>query len=555
MASSLDPVDVVVVGSGAGGAPVAWELARAGLKVVVLDKGKRYRDADYDHDEVRMCRRSFFVPSVRDEPHTLRLGEGAPAQRTAEGWVSTIVGGGTVHMAGYFHRMHPVDFTLRSTLGKIAGSTLADWPITYADLAPFYDRVEREVGVSGVWRAHPFEEPRDADYPLPPLVEHSFARRIDAAAARLGMHPFPTPRAIVSRDYNGRKACMYCAMCASYGCEMGAKSSTQASLLPAAEATGRCEVRPESMAIEIPVGKDGRVTGVVYRSRQGGEAFQPARVVVVACTAIETARLLLLSTSSRFPKGLGNGSGLVGKNLVFSNQTKGEAEFRFARRPGDDALRDPAPFVQRSMQDFYLLEKPEGGVRKAGTILFQLAHPNPIYTAERIAGSGPQALWGIRLKQALRERAAGARTLTFENFAEFLPTPGTYVDLDPDVKDRWGSPVARITLSRHPLDTAANRLLGERALRLLRALEPDALRSTVEDGYDMVLQGGTCRFGKDPAQSVLDPDCRAHGVPNLYVSDSSFMPTSGGVPITMTIMANAFRVGAKLAARFKAGKV
>ncbi len=550
-----DPVDVVVVGSGAGGAPVACELANAGIEVVVLDKGRRYRDEEFDHDEVRMCRRNFFTPFMTEEPHTLRPGPRAEATRSLAGWVSTIVGGGTVHMAGYFHRLQPVDFKLRSTLGKIPNTTVVDWPISYDDLEPFYARVEREVGVSGVWHAHPFEEPRSADYPLPPLAENGFAQQIDSACAKLGYHPFPTPRAILSRDFLGRQACMFCTLCASYGCEIGAKSSTLASLIPAAEATGHCKVRSQCMATEIPVSAEGRVTGVVYRTATGESEFQPARCVVVACTAVETARLLLLSRSARFANGLANANGLVGKNIVFSGETKGEALFKLRGREGAKWLLDRAPFVQRSMQDFYCLDQPVGGVRKAGTIVFALAHPNPILTAERIAGSGGGARWGARLKQALREEALGARTLAFETFAEGLPMPGTYVDLDPDVKDHWGLPVARITRERHPLDIAANRLLAAHGREVLDALGPDSSRITQDDGQDMVLQGGTCRFGRDPATSVLDVDCRAHTVPNLYVSDSSFMPTSGGVPPTMTIMANAFRVGAGLVARFKAGKI
>jgi choline dehydrogenase-like flavoprotein len=551
-----DPVDVVVVGSGAGGAPVAYELASAGLRVVVLEKGRRYKDEEFDHDEIRMCRRTFFTPSLTDEPHTLRTDKGARAARSTAGWVSSIVGGGTVHMAGYFHRLHPVDFKLRSTLGNVPNSTLVDWPISYADLEPFYTRVEQEIGVSGVWRAHPFEEPRTADYPLPPLTENAFAQRIDQAATKLGYHPFPTPRAIVSRAYRGRQPCMFCALCTSYGCEIGAKSSTLASVLPAAEATGHCEVRPTCMASEIPVDDEGRVTGVVYRTAEGETTFQPARCVVVACTAIESARLLLLSRSARFPSGLGNGNGLVGKNLLFSGETKGQAMFKRAGREKDAPwLFDTAPFVQRSMQDFYYRDKPSDGVRKGGTILFALEHPNAILKAERIAGTGNAARWGTRLKQALREEAKDARTLTFETFGEGLPNAGTYVDLDPEVVDRWKLPVARITVERNPLDIAANRMLAARGKEMLDALEPDSSHVIQDDGQDMVLQGGTCRFGKDPATSVLDVDCRAHTVANLYVSDSSFMPTFGGVPPTLTIMANAFRVGAALAARFKAGRI
>ncbi len=571
-----DPVDAVVVGTGAGGAPVAYELAKAGLSVVLLDKGKRYRDEDFDHDEIRMARRHFFVPSMTDDPHTFRTNPTAQATRSIAGWISCLVGGGTVHMAGYFLRMHPVDFKLRSTLGAVPNSTVVDWPITYADLEPFYAQVERDVGVSGVWHAHPFEEPRSADFPLPPLTENGFAEQIDAVCKKLGYHPFPTPRAIVSREHNGRQRCMFCSLCSSFGCEIGAKSSTMASLIPAAEATGHCEVRPECMAVEIPVGPDGRVTGVVYkkRGRAGSESppaeagdpgttagwedeFQPARCVIVACSAVESARLLLMSRSSRYSNGLGNEHGLVGKNAVFSGQSKGEAIFKFKGREGARWMNDTTPFVQRSMQDFYLLEKPVDGLRKAGTVVFSLAHPAPIHTAEHIAGLDmSRRRWGLSLKQALREEGGrGARTLTIETFAESLPTAGTYVDLDPEVKDKWGLPVARITVVQHPLDAAATRYLADRGMDVLRALEPDSSEITQAEGQDRALQGGTCRFGRDPASSVLDVDCRVHAVQNLYVSDSSFMPSIGGVPPTLTIMANAFRVGAKIAERLKAGRM
>src|SRR5262249_2073337 len=180
------------------------------------------------HDEVKMTRRNFFVPYPKDEPHMVRHGEGETAQVTADGWTANVVGGGTAHYSGVFHRMHPCDMKAGSLIGKSVhkDSLAVDWPISYEDLEPYYAQVEREVGVSGVWKRHPFEEPRSADYPLPPLSEHPFAARIDQAGAKVGCHPFPTPRAVLTKAREGRDACIPCTTCGNYGCPSGAKGST-----------------------------------------------------------------------------------------------------------------------------------------------------------------------------------------------------------------------------------------------------------------------------------------------------------------------------------------
>ncbi|MBS1149921.1 MAG: hypothetical protein H6Q89_1619 [Myxococcaceae bacterium] len=551
---ALDEVDVCIVGSGAGGAPMALELGKAGLKVVVLEKGAHYQAKDFVHDEILNSRRNFFMPLPWDEPHLLRAGANAPFSRTNEGWTANCVGGGTVHMSGYFYRLKPMDFRLKTELGAIKGANLADWPISYDELAPFYDQAEEELGVSGNAVPHPFLEPRKGNYPLPPLEEHPISKELDKAIKQLGWHSLPTARGILSRPYKGRNPCSYCTLCGSYGCEHGAKASTNASLIPGALATGKVELRPNSMATQVTVDAKGNAKSVVYLDRDGVTQEQPAKIIVVSCTAIESARLLLNSKSARFPNGLSNDNGLVGKNLVFSSFGESKATFRVAKNKKRWPWLDfPSPFVNRSVQDFYLMPDDKFGFRKGGTMGFMWVHPNPIFAAVGIARKGKEGVFGKELKDRLREYR-DSRQLQFEIYGEFLPTDGTYVGVDGNVKDKYGLPVAAITITRHPLDLKMTRFIVERGEEILAALDPDKLERMGVAGETKILQGGTCRFGKDPATSVLDKDCRSHSVKNLYVVDGSFMPSSGGVPVTLTIAANAFRVARALVERLKAGK-
>jgi choline dehydrogenase-like flavoprotein len=548
-------VDVVVVGSGAGGAPVAVSLAEAGARVLVLEKGPYYTIRDFTHDEVAICRRDFWIPWEHLDPHTIRRAGEARARVTREGWTSQCVGGATVHMSGFHYRLHAEDFRLRTLTGGLEGAELADWPISLEELEPFYDLAEVRLGVSGQAGLNPFEQ-RKRPYPLPALHPHPTARLVDEAALGLGLKPFPTARAVLSRAYGARPPCNYCGFCGEYGCENGSKSSVLASLIPQAEATGRCEVRPGSMVFRVLADAQDRAHGVEYFDPHGEVHRVEARVVVLAASAIESARLLLLSSGGRHPHGLANGSGLVGRHLTFSTFGKGTAILDRARCVAKlGAAFMDLPFLQRSLQDDYWNERLP--LPKGGTHNFLLHHPNPINAGVRMCMDSKWTLWGEPLKEALRRYFHEEIWAEFEVFGEFLPVPGCYVDLDPEHKDRWGLPVARISVAHHPAADDANRLMVRRGLDVLEAMRPEPVKvfpwTWANTTYH--LQHGTCRFGVDPQASVLDRDCQAHEVANLYVTDGSFMPTSGGCPATPTILANAFRVASRISERFRRGEL
>lgn len=548
---AADVVDVCIVGSGAGGGPMALELGRAGLKVVVLEKGAWYKKEDFVHDEILNSRRNFFMPLPWDEPHLVRAGEGGTFRRSNDAWTANCVGGGTVHMSGYFYRFKPVDFRMRSELGEVKGANVVDWPISYADLEPYYVKAEDELGVSGVAMPHPFAEPRSKPYPMPPLHAHPISAQLDSACSAFGYHPLVTARGIISIPWKGRAACHYCALCGSYGCESDAKSSTLASIIPRAVATGNVQIRPKCMAERIEVDAEGKAKSVVYIDERGLRHEQKAKYVVVSCTAVESARLLLNSQSGKHPRGLGNGNGRVGRNLVFSSFGQAKATFRISKRKSEwPWIDDPSPFVGRSLQDFYVMPDGKHGFRKGGTLGFMWSHPNPIYAAVNMAGAGRSGIFGKALKDALRDYR-DSKILEFETYGEFLPTDGTYVAVDSTVKDKFDIPVAAITISRHPTDLTMTRYLVERGEEILKAMNPDKLDRVGTSGETTILQGGTCRFGDDPATSVLDKDCRMHEVPNVYVVDGSFLPSSGGVPVTLTIAANSFRVADRFVRRVK----
>ncbi len=542
--------DVCIVGSGAAGGAVAYMCAMAGLKTLVLEKGPAMAREDFTKDEIACCRRNLYAPDPYQEFHTVEAFDGRAWVRTptfASGrtfFNGSMLGGASNLMSGFFHRLKPDDFRLRSRYGAVTGANVVDWPIGYDALEPWYALAERLVGVSGTVFEGPFAEWRSTPaFPWSPTREHPVAAWFDRTCDGLGYRPLRTPRAILPEASGHREGCYYSNFCGSYGCSSGAKGSSREALLMPALATGNLQVRTGCHVTRL-LSEGNRVTGAEYVEAERTRRVE-AKLFVVAAQPVESVRLLFNSASAEHPDGLGNGSGQLGKNLIFSAGGTGEGRF-WRGRTGSmpfEALMERGSFVNRALQEWYELELPGRGRVKGGLIEFLFEHANPINRAARLRYEGEVLLWGTALQKRLENTFRDSRTLAFEIFCDWLPTDGTFVALDPEYSDRYGMPVAKIRLEPHDRDLEVARVLAERGEALLRAMGAESVTSSVSSEPPSNLVAGGCRFGDDPERSVLDRHCRSHEIANLFVADASFMPTGGSVPYTWTVYANALRVG------------
>lgn len=538
-----DVVDFVIVGSGAAGGVVARELSRAGFRVVVLEQGARFTRADFHHDEVDVMMHHKLSVDQATKPVTYRRTASDRAKARPYLVYGVAVGGGTVHFTANYWRFRPIDFREFSTHGAVAGADMDDWPITYDELEPYYTRVEWEIGVSGQAGVNPNDPPRSRPFPMPPLPVNGAGALMEIGARKLGWSVQPAPMAIPSRPYRGREACHQCGWCYAFGCEWGAKSSTLFTMIPQAEATGRCEVRAHACVRKVETDAAGRVTGVIYIDANRREVFQRARAVVLCANGAETPRLLLMSKSNRFPNGLANSSGMVGKRLMFNGGaiSVGVYEHQVNGYKG-------APVTTISHEHYEL--EPSLGFAGGGGIDFRFAS-SPIDFAMQTPPGEPT--WGAKYWENLQHRF----TRTVFGFAHTtsVPVPENTITLDDDVKDAWGLPAIRVTYHDHENDVRLQRYLNARAKELLDASGARvAVQLPVEDdpgaGFHLL---GTCRMGNDPSRSVVDAGHRAHDVPNLFVVDGSSFVTSGRGQPTMTIQALAFRAADKIAATARSG--
>lgn len=542
--TSLDRFDVVVIGSGAGGGMATRVLATNGLKVCVLEAGNNYwlglddpapdRPISlFSNDEIKMRARELIRQQARVEPRTFRASD-ADGERTYVGDVNALpknVGGGWVHADMKTPRFAAFDFQLGTLLGDVPGASFADWPLTYDELEPFYAAAERLIGVQGLAGADPFAEPRSGPYPMPPGPPMYVANLLSEGARKLGLHPFPYPGAVTSRPYRGRPPCNDCGFCSGYGCPINAKGSVAP--LRDALLTGNVQLRYNAIATRLVTDASRRrVTAVEYLDPDGNPASVRGDRIVLAASPIESARLLFESDLDG--PGLGNSSGLVGRNLMFHHQTIGVGIYR------QDLHGERGKSVTTGFSDFRGVpndpDRPLGGIVEFGT------------NSEKIADARQSMDLGFRgatLKSYLRSSPFGRHIAVLIMQAEDAPQPTNRVDLDPRVKDINGRPVPRITYQAHPFEIFARNFYGPKLVELHGAAGAQfAFVAPPNDGGPTPTSAhimGTLRMGTDPATSVTDAFCKLHDLENVYSADGAPFPTGSGYNPTLTIQALALR--------------
>jgi gluconate 2-dehydrogenase alpha chain len=477
--------DVVIVGVGAVGGIIAAELGKAGMKVVGLERGPRLKTMDFNpHDELRYFQRMDLRPSPTRQPMTWRSDAHSRANPLPILNYGNQAGGGTVHYGALSWRFHEDDFRARSyTIEKYGAaaipsdSSLIDWPVSYADLEPFYDRAEYDLGVSGkagnlqgkkIDGGNVFEAPRQREYPLPALTPDQSGVIFEAGARKLGYHPFSSPRAILSQPHQGRPGCTYCGFCQSFGCHVGAKSSILVTKLPEADATGNFELVTGAMCYRVNSDNSGRVTGVAYYGADGSDNTVEAEIVILGTFIYDNVRLLLISKTDKFPNGLANSSGQVGKHLMAHITPKVFAAF-------DDRYVNVymGPSAQKhSLDDFNGDNFDHGGLgfMRGGQISVGPAdlEAGPIGTAMSMNPPPGTPRWGAAYRDFLAKYFARYAAIVAQT--ENLPYVDQTIDLDPIVRDQWGMPAPRLTYDwRRPNETA-------RIEFLFQKLEGSAMR-------------------------------------------------------------------------------
>jgi choline dehydrogenase-like flavoprotein len=538
---SLAPVDVVV--AGAGGGIVAEQLALAGYRVALLERGRQQKFSETGHDELRSQRTTVlgnaFGPDDEHYVREVERGQGKWAKvlpsEGAYNNVAACVGGGTFSYGAMAWRFMEKDFRMKSTYGAPAGSTLEDWPIAYADLEPYYTKAEWEIGVSGQAGANTFEPPRSKPYPMPPLPLNREANMLTKAAKKLGWHPFPIPMAINSVNYMGRSGCIGCPHCVGFACEVNAKSSTAVTVIPRAIKTGNCELRTGAVVAEIMTDERGSAFAVAY-TQNSQIQVQPCKAIVVSCSATETPRLLLNSKTKLFPNGLGNNNDWVGRNLMGHAYCGATGLFE------EEIFDGTGPAARVAACDFS--HGLPDGLKGGGMMANEFIRLQYLFSQSMLPPGMPR--WGIEHKNYMRKYFK--RSVGIKSPIQEMPVFESRVEISPTLREAFGIPTVRLSGHRHSHDQQVGKYVAERCEQWLK--EAGASKtwtsvagSGVSGGQH---QAGTCRMGNDPKTSVVDKYCRLHDVDNVYVVDGSVHVNNGGFNPSLTIQAIAYWASARM---------
>lgn len=497
---------VVIVGSGAGGGTLGNELAQRGIKVVILEAGDRNEIQDFVNDEWESFAQLAWK-DMRTTSGNFRLAHDFP---NLPAWIVKSVGGTTTHWAGASLRFQDFEFKTRSTYGDIQGASLLDWPVTLAEMEPWYDRAEKKMGVTGT-------------NGIPRLPGNNNFKVMQAGAAKLGYKEVHTGNmAINSQPRDGRGSCQQIGFCFQ-GCKSGAKWSTLYTEIPKGEDTGNLEVRPNAMVVKIEHDANGKVTGVVYVDENGQTQRQKARIVAVAGNSLESPRLLLNSASAQYPDGLANSSGQVGRNYmrhttatVYAMFDKPVHMYRGTTMAGiirDEGVNNP----KRGFVGGYEMETLSLGIP------FMAAFLDP-------------GAWGRSFTSAMDDYSNMAGMWII---GEDMPQANNRVTLDPNVKDKNGMPVASVHFDDHPNDVAMRNHGYQQGSAVYNAVGATRIYQTTP--YPSTHNLGTNRMSANARDGVVNKWGQTHDIKNLFVSDGSQFTTGAGCNPTLTIVALAIR--------------
>jgi choline dehydrogenase-like flavoprotein len=551
MNPTMKNYDAIIVGSGAGGATAARVLTQKGFTVAVLEKGDWKKADDFlPYDELHYAEHKFLTPNEKKDP-MIWVNSKNEEKPVHQWWLANMVGGATNLWEANLPRYTEEDFSIRKFMRDIPSDTsMVDWPWTYDEFQPYFEKAEWEWGVSGASNQSAAQEKtrNGYEYPMPPIKPHASNQFIQDAFRKFGMNPYQSPRGINSRTYNGRPACPYCGYCQGFGCAVNDRATSANTVLYKALETGLCDVLTGYNVTRL-IHEKGKIKGVVYKTEpNGAEKEMTAPLVFVSVQAIHSARLFL---NSQIP----DPNKMVGH--YFTYHTKGALELVFKNMPVWGNYRSDAVFQPRTglgslqLRDLYMINDKTTYLSKGGK--FSIYDPytiSPPIKAISRCGYYPKKaknVWGKDLVERMIElRSFGGASFSFTG--ETMSMYDNRVEVDANKKDDWGVPLPKVFYKHHQYDMDLSKYAIDKVEQIMidaggevRLREPQGLENP---GYGH--NHGSLRAGTDEGASVLDKDCQSWTVKGLYVLDSAWMPTAGASNPTLTQIANVYRVCEKI---------